>query len=78
MCVTAIVVGVNHLRSKSTEKSFLSREAREWVTEEEQGTKVSLAENRSLTETIQDQGLERRSRRKEPGTQSILKWPRGH
>ena len=52
-----------------TEKPFPSKEAYEWATGEEQGRRVSLAESRGLTETVKDQGLERGSRRREPGTQ---------
>lgn len=57
LCVIAIV-GVNHLCSNSTGKPFPSEEVCDKVTEEEQGTKVSLADNRSLTETMENQDLD--------------------
>lgn len=65
-----VITGVKHVCNKATQKAFPSKEACEYVTEEELGRRVSLAENRSLTETIKNQGLGRGSRRREPGTQS--------
>lgn len=43
LCVI-VTVGVRPLCSKSTKKPFPSREAYEWVAEEERGARVSLVE----------------------------------
>ena len=68
-CMALLSQVASILRNKPTEKPFPSKEACEWATGEEQGRRVSLAESRGLTETVKDQGLERGSRRREPGTQ---------